>query len=98
MAAVVVIGDGRGLTVEMCCRNQRNRSKLSLYTAVTFTLTILLNSCTQATRWNVSVIKVGVVCMGIRILRPLKEELAWAMDKCLQVVSNKMLYLKQLYH
>ena len=32
MAAVVFIGDGRGLLIEACCRNQPNKSKLLLYT------------------------------------------------------------------
>ena len=52
MAAVVVIGDGRGLRIEMCCRNQPNKSKLLLYKLLFFTLTFLLNgcTCTQATR------------------------------------------------
>ena len=31
MAAVVVIGDGRGLRIEMCHRNQPNKSEVSLY-------------------------------------------------------------------
>ena len=31
MAAVVIIDDGRGLTVEVCHINQPNKSKLSLY-------------------------------------------------------------------
>ena len=44
--------------------------------AVTFTLTFLLNSCTQAASWSTLVIKVDLVCVGICILRCLKEELA----------------------
>ena len=31
MAAVVVIGDGHALRIELCSRNQPNKSKLSLY-------------------------------------------------------------------
>ena len=31
----------------------------------------------------------GVVDVDVRILRHLKEELAWATDKCLQVISTK---------
>ena len=30
----------------------------------------------------------GVVYMGIHVLRHLKEELAWGIDKWLQVISN----------
>ena len=38
MAAVIIIGDGRGLRFEACHRNQPNKSKLSLYKlAVIFT-------------------------------------------------------------
>ena len=44
--------------------------------AVTFTLAFLLNSCTQTARQNVSVIKVGVVGVGIHVSKCLKEELA----------------------
>ena len=32
-----------------------------------------------------------MVCVGICALRHLKEDLAWAVDKRLQVISNKML-------
>ena len=32
---------------------------------------------------GVLVIKVGVVCVGIQLLRRLRKELAWATDKCL---------------
>ena len=37
--------------------------------AVTFTLTFLLSSCMQAARRSTSVIKVGVACEGIHVLR-----------------------------
>ena len=30
--------------------------------------------------------------MGVHVSRPLKEELAWATDKWLQVISNIMLF------
>ena len=32
------------------------------------------------------------MCMGIHVLRRLKEELAWATDKQLQIFSNIMLF------
>ena len=73
MTAVVVIDDERGLTVEVHHINQTNKSTLLLYKFLTF----LLNSCTQATRWSSSVIKVGAVYMGKHVSRCLKEELAW---------------------
>ena len=43
-------------------------------------------------RRSTSVIKVGVVYMNICVLRHLKEELAWVIDKRLRVISNKMLF------
>ena len=34
----------------------------------------------------------GVVYVNVSVLKRLKEELAWAIDKRLRVVSNKMLF------
>ena len=39
-----------------------------------------------------SVIKVGLVYVNVSISRCLKEELAWVIDKWLQVISNIMLF------
>ena len=47
------------------------------------------------TRWSASVIKVGVVDVDVRLLSHLKEELAWALDKRLRVISTIMLFKKQ---
>ena len=33
-----------------------------------------------------------MACMGVNVSRRLKEELAWATDKWLQVISNIMLF------
>ena len=44
------------------------------------------------TRRSASVIKVGVAYVNIFVSRRLKEELAWVIDKRLQVISNKMLF------
>ena len=41
---------------------------------------------------NTSVIRVGVVYVNICISRCLKEELAWAIDKWLQLIINTMLF------
>ena len=41
---------------------------------------------------SASVIKVGVAYVNVRVSKSLKEELAWAIDKQLRVVSNKMLF------
>ena len=38
------------------------------------------------------VIKVDVVYMNVRISRYFKEELVWAIDKRLRVISNIMLF------
>ena len=40
-------------------------------------------------------IKVGVVDVDIRISSHLKEELAWAVDKQLRIISTIMLFKKQ---
>ena len=73
---VVVISDDHGLGIEACYRKKPNKNKLHITAqAVVFTLTLLLNSCTQATRWSSSVIKVGVVSVGVHISRCLKVEL-----------------------
>ena len=34
----------------------------------------------------------GVVYVNVHVLRHLKEELAWAIDKWLWVISNKMFF------
>ena len=36
--------------------------------------------------------KVSVAYMNVHILKRLKEELAWAIDKQLQFISNTMLF------
>ena len=50
------------------------------------------SSCTSVTRWSTSVIKVGVAYVNVRVSKLLKEELAWAIDKQLGVISNKMIF------
>ena len=49
-------------------------------------------TCTQVTRQTASVIRVGVAYVNVRILRPLKEELSWAIDKWLRFIINTMLF------
>ena len=41
--------------------------------------------------------KVGVVDVDVHVSSHLKEELAWAADKRLRVISTIMLFKKQLY-
>ena len=50
------------------------------------------SSCTQVTRWSVSIIRVGVAYVNIRVLRHLKEELSWAIDKRLRLIVNTVLF------
>ena len=52
---------------------------------------VVKSRCIQVTRQGASVIKVGVAYVNIRVSRHLKEELAWAIDKWLRIISNKML-------
>ena len=40
-------------------------------------------------RWSALVVKVGVVYINICVSRHSKEELAWAIDKWLWVISDK---------
>ena len=42
-------------------------------------------------RRSTSIIKVSVAYVGVHISRHSKEELAWALDKWLWVIGNKML-------
>ena len=42
------------------------------------------------TRWKASVIEVDVAYVNVCILRHLKEELAWVIDKWFRVITNKM--------
>ena len=50
------------------------------------------SSCTRVKRQCVLVIKVGVAYMNVHVVRNLKEELAWAIDKWLWVISNTVLF------
>ena len=86
MAAVVIIGGGHCLRIEQCWRNQPSKSKPSLYIAITFTLTFLLNSCTQTARQSASVTNVG--CSVHRCIEVFKEELALATDQWLCIRSE----------
>ena len=54
-------------------------------------MTVVTSSCTQVTRQSTLVIKVGVAYTNVHVLRRLKEELTWVIDKRLRVISNKML-------
>ena len=82
MAAVVGIVHNHGLRIEVCCTNQHNKSKLTLYK-----LLLNFNSCSK-TKAS-SILKVIMVTVGIiHKSRRLKEKLSWAIDKLLQVIYN----------
>ena len=51
-----------------------------------------LNICSKVTGQSASVIKVGVVDIDVRISSHLKEELTWAIDKQLWIISTIMLF------
>ena len=91
MAAIVGIISRRGLRIEACCRSQPNKSKLALYKPL-HRLYSHLKQPYIGNKMNASVIKVGVVCMGVHVSRHLKEELAWTTYKWLLVISNIMLF------
>ena len=44
------------------------------------------------TKRNALVIRVGVTYVNVRVLRCLKEELSWAIDKQLWLIINTMLF------
>ena len=56
-------------------------SSVMWYDIYPFTVTVIKNSCTRVARQRISVIRVGVAYMNVHILRHLKEELGWAIDK-----------------
>ena len=61
MAAVVSIVSRRGHSIDTCHRNQSDKSRPVLYKL----LILLLNSFISVTRWSTSVIKMGVVYVGV---------------------------------
>ena len=87
MAAIVSVISRHGLSIEMCRKNQPSKNKVVLYQSLLH-LSQLLFSCTKVTRWSASVIKVGMVYVGVvHVSRYLKEELTWGTDKQLRVIN-----------
>ena len=75
MAGVVIIGDEHG-HIELKRVIETNLIERAIAVlAIIFTY-IPFKWLYTATRWNISVIKVGVVGVGIRILKCLNEKLA----------------------
>ena len=89
MAAIADTVSRRGLRIEVPRRNQPNKSKLVLYKA----LLRLHSHLKQLPISNkTKCFSYKGVCVGVHVSRRLKEELAWATDKWLQVISNTMLF------
>ena len=53
------------------------------------------NFCSEVTRQSASVIKVGMVDVDVHVSSHLKEELTWAINKRLRIISTIMLFKKQ---
>ena len=87
MAAVVGIVSGHDISIYTCHGNYLNKSKLALYKLL-LQCNSHLKSCSEVTQRSTSVIKVGVVDVDVRVSSHLKEELTWAIDKQLQVISS----------
>ena len=92
MAAVVGIDSGHGLTIEVCYRNQPNKSKLALYIPLLHFNSHLKQLYISNKTEHFSCKGGCVVCVGVHVLRHFKEELAWATDKWLRIMSNVMLF------
>ena len=73
----------------LCHTNQPNKSKLALFNSYLQLFKTVV--ATYVTRWNVSVIMVGVEGI-ICVLMLSKEELAWATGKWPRVIYNIMLF------
>ena len=80
MAAVVDIDNGHGLSIYRRHGNYPDKSKLALYKP------LLHCSNHFKPRQSASVLKVGMVDIDVHILSHLKEELAWTVDKWLQII------------
>ena len=80
------------LSIDACHKNQPNRSKLVLYKPLLSLLWLFKTDLHKPQgRESASVIKVGVVYMGITyicILRHLKQELVWAIGTWHQTIIN----------
>ena len=93
MAAVVGIVRGCGLSIHMPLAKKRG---LLLYKPLlhcnSHLKQLYLSNKTQ--RFSYKGIPVGMVDVDVRISSHLKEELVWAADKRLRVISARMLFKK----
>ena len=91
MAAIVGIISRRGLRIEVCHSNQTNKSKLALYKPL-LRLYSHLKQLPISNKTKRFSYKGGCCVRGRSRTRRLKEELAWATYRRLQVISNIMLF------
>ena len=92
MAAIVNIISRGGLRIEARHTNQPNKSKLVLYKPLLHLYSPLKQPYISNKMKRFSYKGGRGVCVGIHILRRLKEELAWTTYKRLRVISNIMLF------
>ena len=89
MTVIVGIISRCGLTIEAHLRNQPNKSKLALCKPLIYFYSHL-KQLYMSNKTDCFSNKGGCVVVGIQVLRCLKEELAWAADTWLQVISSTM--------
>ena len=91
MATLAVIINGHGLGIDAHRVNYPNKSQLVLYKAL-----IHCNSRQKqlyfSNKMELFSIKVDVAYVNVSVSKQLKEKLAWAIDKRLQIITNKMLF------
>ena len=98
MAAIIGIISRRSLRIEVWHRNQPNKSKLALYRVPPLSLKKVCSfhfngSLEQLYINNETECIVAVAYVNVHALRHSKEELAWAIDELLQVISNITLFI-----
>ena len=64
---------------------------VSILHQLLYTRDLLHNDQYSKCHYSASIINVSVSYVNVRILRHLKQEVAWAIDKWLRVISNTML-------
>ena len=88
----------RGLRIKACRRNQPNKSKLLLYISHFIHFNSSLKRLYISNKMERFSSKGGCGGHERASVEALREELAWAIDKWFWVISNIMLFNKQLYH
>ena len=92
MSAILSIISRHGLRNEARHRNQPNKSKLALYKPLIHFYSHSKQLYTSNKTEHFSCKGGCGMCRHIHISRQLKEELTWATDKQLKVISNIMLF------